>query len=85
MIGKKNFKYFLLEDGDIVKPMDEWYSPKDDKWEIVNDGDMDDNYYPDAIIGYEYSHDEHKPIRRRNKEYEDTLPEIINRNSSIIY
>ena len=68
MIGKKNFKYFLLEDGDIVKPMDEWYSPKDDKWEIVNDGDMDDNYYPDAIIGYEYDHEEHKPIRRRNKE-----------------
>ena len=69
MIGKNNFKYFLLEDGDIVKANDEWYNPKEDKWEHVNDGDMDDGYYPDAIIGYEYDHEEHKPIRRRNKEY----------------
>jgi hypothetical protein len=71
MIGKKYFKYFLLEDGDIVKPNDEWYDSKDDIWEPVNDGDMDDGYYPDEIIGHKYSHDEHKPIRRRNKEYKE--------------
>jgi len=71
MIGKNNFKYFLLEDGDKVKANDEWYNPKLDKWEPVDDGEMDDGYYPDAIIGYEYDHDEHKPIRRRNKKYVD--------------
>ena len=69
MIGKNNFKYFLLEDGDKVKANDEYYNPKEDKWLPVDDGDMDDGYYPDAIIGYEYDHEEHKPIRRRNKEY----------------
>ena len=68
MIGKKSFKYFLLEDGDKVKANDEWYNPKLDKWEYVNDGDMDDGYYPDAIIGYEYDHSEHKPIRRKNSD-----------------
>lgn len=66
MIGKNNFKYFLLEDGDIVQALDEYYNPKEDKWLPVDDGEMDDGYFPDAIIGYKYDHEEHKPIRRKN-------------------
>lgn len=68
MINGQLFKYGLLENGDIVKEGDEYYNPKLDMWIPVSDGEKDEvGNYPEAIIGYEYSSDETKPIRRENK------------------
>jgi hypothetical protein len=67
MINGENFKYSLLTEGDIIEQGDEYYNPMLDEWLPVSDGLKDDDgFYPDAIIGYEFSYDEHKPIRRKN-------------------
>ena len=59
-------KYHLLQEGEIIQLGDEYYSPMQDKWIKVSDGEPDeDGFYPDAIIGYEYNSEEFKPIRRK--------------------
>ena len=68
MLNGEDWKFALLENGDIVKKGDEYYRPKSDEWLPVSDGPKDGNgNYPEAIIGYEYNSDETKPIRRKNK------------------
>lgn len=39
MIQTPESKYFLLEEGDIMEAGDEFYNPRDDKWEPVTDGE----------------------------------------------
>ena len=68
MLNGTDWKYALLENGDIVKKGDEYYNPRLDQWLPVTDGEKDENgFYPEATIGYEYDSDETKPIRRKNK------------------
>jgi hypothetical protein len=67
MIQGSKFKYWLLDNKDIVQKGDQYYDPGLDKWIKVSDGKKDkDDTYRDAIIGYEYDFDKHKPIRRKN-------------------
>jgi len=66
MIGKKDWKYLLLENGDIIKEGDEYYNPKFDEWLKVDNGLPDENgNFPDAVIGYEWDPEEYKPMRRK--------------------
>ena len=68
MLNGTDWKYALLENGDIVKKGDEYYNPRLDQWLPVTDGEKDENgFYPEATIGYEYDSNETKPIRRKNK------------------
>jgi len=67
MLNGKDWKYALLENGDLVKEGDEYYNPELDQWLPITDGVKDENgFYPDATIGYEYDSDETKPTRRKN-------------------
>lgn len=68
-------KYFLLEEGDIIKEGDEYYDPFRDEWVPV-----DQMYYPDGILGPITEEDmpiieqewgtDIKPVRRKNSEYQ---------------
>jgi hypothetical protein len=51
-----NSKYFLLEEGEVIKVSDQWYNPIWDIWEPVQ---MD-------FVGQEYNAQESKPVRRKN-------------------
>lgn len=68
MIGanKKDFKYLLLQNGDVVKENDEYYNNHNDEWRKVDSELLDDE---DHFIGQEYDFDEMKPIRRKNPDY----------------
>jgi hypothetical protein len=70
MIQLEDAAYFLLEEGDIMLPGDEYYSPFNDEWLPVTDGEMDeDGYFPDAFLGYSWDPQESKPVRRINPKF----------------
>lgn len=72
-----NWKYHLLGYGDEICEGDEWYNPEFDRWQPVTDGEVKLKWegwdmcasFPDAVIGYEWDSDEHKPTRRKNPDY----------------
>lgn len=55
----KKVKYFLLEEGDIIKIEDEYYNNFQDRWLFVEE----------EWIGQEFRADESKPVRRKNLKY----------------
>lgn len=73
MLQGKGWKYFLLEEGDMIQEGDEYYNPQLDQWLPVSDGEPEIDEpsgeiigYPEAIIGYGWDAYEYKPIRRKN-------------------
>lgn len=61
-----NPKFFLLEEGDVIKKGDQYYNNFEDKWKPVQKD----------FIGDDFSSDIGKPVRRINKKFNPKLNKL---------